>query len=325
MWGNINIVSILTDAIAMGTVFLFGCVGETLTEKAGNLNLGIPGIMCCGALGGGVGIWLCSGGAKDAAASPGWVFVLVSVVFTMLFASLTGLIYAFLTVSLKTNQNVAGLALTTFGVGVLRFFSKKINDDIVFHGASAYFKSMFGYTGTNPFGRIFLSHGILVYLGIIIAVAASFFLNKTRQGLTLRSVGENPATADAVGINVSAYKYAFILIGSAIAGLGGLYYVMDKSNGTTFSEAPIDTFGWMAVALVIATMWKPILSIFGSILFGGLYVLSSYLPLSFNQIKMFGMVPYIITVVVLIVIRLLNRKDNQPPASLGLSYFREER
>jgi simple sugar transport system permease protein len=325
MLGGINIVNILTDAIAMGTVFLFGCVGETLTEKAGNLNLGIPGIMCCGALGGGLGVWICSAGATDAAASPGWVFVTVSVLLAMVFAAAAGLIYAFLTVTLNTNQNIAGLALTTFGVGVLRFFSKKINNDIVFHGASRYFKNLFGYSGSGAFGRIFLSHGILVYLGIIIAVCASFFLRKTRTGLALRAVGENPATADAVGINVSAFKYAFVLIGSAVAGLGGLYYVMDKSNGTTFSEAAIDTFGWMAVALVIATMWKPVLSIFGSILFGGLYVLSAYLPLSFNQLKLFGMVPYLITVLVLIVIRLLNRRDNQPPASLGLSYFREDR
>ncbi|MCQ2428369.1 MAG: ABC transporter permease [Clostridia bacterium] len=321
----LKLISILTDAIAMGTVYLFGSVGETIQEKAGNLNLGTPGIMCCGALGGGFGVWLCSAHATDAAASPGWLFVVVSILFSMIFASAAGLIYAFLTVTLKANQNVVGLALTTFGVGVMKFFSKMIYSDTVFCNASAYFKNLFGNVGSGWFSKIFLSHGILVYLAIIIAIFTSVFIKKTRIGLNLRAVGENPATADAVGINISAYKYAFILIGSAVSGLGGLYYVMDKTNGTTFTEAPVEAFGWMAVALVIATMWKPVLSIFGSILFGGLYVISAYLPLSFSQIKLFGMVPYVITIVVLIVIRLLNKKDNQPPASLGMSYFREER
>jgi len=321
----INVTSLLTDAIAMGTVYLFGSVGETLTEKAGNLNLGIPGIMCCGALGGGFGVWLCSAHATNASATPGWLMVLVSILFCMLFAAAAGLIYAFLSVSLKANQSVVGLALTTFGVGAMKFFSKKIYSDTVFCASSANFKSLFGNVGENWFSKIFLSHGILVYLAIIIAILSAVLLKKTRIGLNLRAVGENPGTADAVGLNIDGYKYAFILIGSAIAGLGGLYYVMDKTNGTTFTEAPIEAFGWMAVALVIATMWKPVLAIFGSILFGGLYVISAYLPLSFSNIKLFGMVPYIITILVLVVIRLLNKKDNQPPASLGLSYFREER
>jgi len=215
--------------------------------------------------------------------------------------------------------------LTTFGIGVFRFFAKKINKDIIFSGAHYYFKNLFGYEGDNIFGKIFLSHGILVYLAIIIAICAAFLLNKTKVGLNLRAVGENPATADAVGLNVSAYKYAFILIGSSISGLGGLYYVMDKSDGTNFTEAAIDSFGWMAVALVIATMWKPLVSIFGSILFGAFYVMPAYLPLSRNMNKLFAIAPYVITVVVLIVIRFMNQKNNQPPASLGLSYFREER
>jgi len=325
MLGSINLVGILQDAIAMGTVYLFGCIGEIITEKAGNLNLGIPGIMCCGTLGGGFGIWLCSNKCTDIAASPAWVYILVSILFSMLFAAAAGLIYAFFTVTLKANQSVVGLVLTTFGVGVFRFYSKRIYDASMFSNVHYYFKNLFGYTGDNPLGQIFLSHGILVYLAIIVAVIAAFFINKTKIGLNLRAVGENPATADAVGLNVSAYKYVFILIGSAIAGIGGLFYVMDKSMGSVFMEADIEAFGWMAVALVIATMWKPLVAILGSIVFGICYVLPAYLPLSRNMNKIFAMAPYVITVVVLIIIRLLNKKDNQPPASLGLSYFREDR
>jgi len=319
--------SILIDAISVGTIFLFGCVGEILTEKAGNLNLGIPGIMCIGALGGSVGVKVCLDSAKDINNMSGFVLILVSILFAMLFAGCAGLIYAFLTVSLKANQNVTGLALTTFGVGFMKFFAKRVHDPESFKIASDYFKKLF-VLSDNPgwFEKVFLSHGTLVYLAIVVAILASLFLNKTRSGLHLRAVGENPATADAVGINISKYKYGFIVLGSAIAGLGGLYYVMDKTSGSTLAEAPIDSFGWLAVALVIATMWKPTVAIFGSIIFGGLSTLAVNLSgLSFSQLKIFDMFPYIITVIVLILTSILGKKDIQPPASLGQSYFREER
>ena len=175
------------------------------------------------------------------------------------------------------------------------------------------------------FGEIFLSHGILVYLAIIIAILTTLFLNKTRKGLFLRSIGESPQTADAQGINVSLYKYLAILIGSGIAGLGGLYYVMDRSGGTTFVEASIEAFGWMAVALVIFSMWKPGIGIIGSLLFGGLYILPSFLGISNVQIKLFDMLPYVVTILVLIITSVINSKNSQPPASLGVNYYREER
>lgn len=318
--------TILVDAISMGTIFLFGCVGEILTEKAGNLNLGIPGIMCIGALGGSFGVMIYSNGAADPTQMSGFWLVVVSVLFSMLFAGVAGLIYAFLTVTLKANQNVTGLALTTFGVGFMKFFAKRI-DMTNFVVASKYFKNLFPFSGKlGWFGEIFLSHGVLVYLAIAVAIFASILLNRTRTGLHLRAVGENPATADAAGINISKYKYIFITLGSAISGIGGLYYVMDKTNGTTLAEASIDSFGWLAVALVIATMWKPIFAILGSIVFGGLSILAMDLTtLSFSQLKIFDMFPYIITVVVLILTSIFGKKENQPPASLGLSYFREER
>ena len=318
--------TILVDAISMGTIFLFGCVGEILTEKAGNLNLGIPGIMCIGALGGSYGVMLYSGSVSDTANMSGLLLVMISMFFAMVFAGSAGLIYAFLTVSLRANQNVTGLALTTFGVGFMKFFAKRI-DMTHFVDASLYFKNLFPFSSKlGWFGEIFLSHGILVYVAIVVAILATILLTKTRTGLHLRAVGENPATADAAGIGISKYKYTFIILGSAIAGLGGLYYVMDKTNGTTLAEAAVDSFGWLSVALVIATMWKPIVAIFGSILFGGLSILAMDLKtLSFYQLKIFDMFPYIITVVVLILTSIVGKKENQPPASLGLSYFREER
>lgn len=316
--------TIIVNAIRMGTIFLFGCLGEILTEKAGNLNLGIPGIMCIGATGGGYAVCLYAGAVEN----PNPVLlVILSILFTMAFAGLAGLLYSFLTVSLRANQNVTGLTMTSFGVGFMKFFSKRIYDQKTFVMVSSCFKNLFGLEkNKNPFVQIFLSHGVLVYLAIILAVLIALFLNKTKFGLYLRSVGESPATADAAGINVARYKYTFIVLGSAIAGLGGLYYVMDRSAGTQFAEASIDSFGWMAVALVIASVWKPSFAVVGSIIFGGLSILDAQLKtLSLYDQKLFAIFPYLLTVIVLIVASVLNLKDNQPPASLGVNYFREDR
>lgn len=313
--------SILVNAIRMGTIFLFGCVGEILTEKAGHLNLGIPGIMCIGATGGALAVSLCSEN------TPAALVVIFAIIMTMVFAGLAGALYSFLTVTLQANQNVTGLTLTTFGVGFMKFFGKLLYNQEKFVKISAAFKNLFGLNdNTNPFVQIFLSHGILVYLSIVVAVLSALFLKKTRIGLYLRAIGESPATADAVGINVSMYKYMFITLGSAIAGLGGLYYVMDRSGGTQLAEAAIDSFGWMAVALVIASMWKPLIAIIGSIVFGGLSILDAMLTtLSLSQQKVFAIFPYLLTIIVLIVMSIRDNKENQPPAHLGLAYFREER
>ncbi len=318
------ITTILVNAIRMGTIFLFGCIGEILTEKAGNLNLGIPGIMCIGATGGGLAVTLYAGGNENVSAV---VLIILSILLTMVFAGLAGLLYSFLTVSLNANQNVTGLTMTTFGIGFMKFFSKRIYDQKLYVTVSYCFKDLFGMAdNTNPFAQIFLSHGVLVYLSIFLAICTGLFLNKSRFGLYLRAVGESPATADADGINVKKYKYLFITLGSAIAGLGGLYYVMDRSSGTQFAEAAIDSFGWLAVALVIASVWKPLFAIVGSFIFGGLSILDAQLTtLSLAQQKLFALVPFLITVIVLIVVSMLKLKDNQPPASLGLPYFREDR
>lgn len=321
-----TISTILIDAISMGTIFLFGCIGEILTEKVGNLNLGIPGIMCMGTLGGCVGVSFFTSHVSPETAGYGALLVIFSVICAMLLSAIGGLIYAFLTVTLRANQNVTGLALTTFGVGFMKFFAKRV-DVSNFVSNSKYFKNLFPFASDlGWFGKVFLSHGVLVYLGIVVAVLAQLFLSKTKTGLRMRSIGENPATADAVGISVSKYKYVFIILGSAISGIGGLYYVMDKTGGTTFAEATIDSFGWLSVALVIAAMWKPVVAIFGSMLFGGLSMLAMDLTnLDFFQLKLFDMFPYIITVLILIVTSMIGSKKNQPPAHLGLPYFREDR
>ena len=180
-----------------------------------------------------------------------------------------GLIYSFLTVTLKSNQNITGLALTIFGAGFGQFIMDQYVNRIKFSQASVLIKSSMPFADNlGWFGEIFLSHGIFVYLAIAIAVVAAVVLKKTAVGLNLRAVGENPATADAEGINVTKYKYGAILTGSAIAGLGGVYYIMDYIGGSWENSSTIEGLGWLAIALVIFTMWKPDLSIIGSIIFG---------------------------------------------------------
>lgn len=314
-------IAFLVSAIRLGMTFLFGSTGETITEKSGHLNLGIPGVMCVGASCGCFAEYLYFT-AAGRGVQP-FLAVLIPIVATMVGGALMGVIYSFLTVTLRCNQNVTGLALTTFGVGVSDFMIAKTGP--VYSKGSKYFTASLPFADDlGWFGDIFLSHGILIYLAIAIALVSSFVLSKTRVGLNLRSVGENPATADAAGINVSRYRYVATCIGCGIAGLGGLSFVMDYLHGNW--EYCIDAIGWLAIALVIFTVWKPHLAIIGSIVFGALYIASSYITgVSFASKELFKMLPYVVTIVVLIFTSIRDKKENQPPQSLGLAYFREER
>jgi simple sugar transport system permease protein len=151
-------------------------------------------------------------------------------------------------------------------------------------------------------------------------------LTKTRIGLQLRAVGEDPATADAAGIDITRYKYVATCLGCMIAGLGGLYYVMDYANGVWSNDAFGDR-GWLAIALVIFTIWRPNVSILASILFGGLYILYLFIPTGTDLAvkELYKMLPYVVTIVVLVITSVRNKRENQPPESLGLPYFREDR
>ena len=325
MWADF-----LRRAIMQGIPLLFGSTGEILTEKSGNLNLGIPGVMYVGGIGGVIGAFLYE---QHTLAMNPFLAVLIPLLCSMLGSLLMGLIYCFLTVSLRANQNVTGLALTTFGVGIGNFFGgslvKLAGSDIPsinLTATSSYFRASLPFAkDLGWFGQIFLSHSFLAYLAVFMAVAASFVLSKTRAGLNLRAVGENPATADAAGISIGKYKYLATCIGSVIAGLGGLYYVMDYANGVWSNDGFGDR-GWLAIALVIFAVWRPNVSIFGSILFGGLYIIHNYIPnLDVSGQELFKMVPYVVTIIFLIVTSIGERREAQPPASLGLPYFREER
>ncbi len=319
--------SFFVGAISIGIVLLYGCVGEIITEKAGHLNLGIPGIMCMGTAGGCYGVSLYMSMIADKNSAVLLPLALFAILFSALFAGIGGLIYAFFTVSLRCNQNITGLALTTFGSGFTQFFMDNVVDRTYLPKAAKVLScgipvlSDWGW-----FGEVFFSHGILVYLAIAIAVCTSVVFKKTRIGLQLRAIGESPSTADAAGINVTAYKYTAILTGSGIAGLGGMFYIMDYIKGSWESASTIESFGWLSIALVIFTLWRPALSILGSIVFGALYILSiSVNGISFSQMKLMKIIPYVVTVIVLIITSAIGGKSVQAPRSLGLNYYREDR
>lgn len=319
-------VTFLIGAIALGIVLLYGCMGETLMEKSGHLNLGVPGIMCMGTAGGCLGIELYMNGLADPANANWFLLILIAVFFSILLSVSTGAIYAFLTVTLRCNQNITGLAITTFGAGLSQFIMDTYVSRKRFNVAGKLLSRGFvNDPNANGFLRVFFSHGFFVYFAIILAVVFTIVLNRTRVGLHLRSVGENPATADADGVNVTAYKYCAILVGSAVAGFGGLFYTMDYLKGSWENASTIEAFGWLAIALVIFTLWKPNLAILGSILFGGLSIAAFVLKGNATQKELLKLLPYIITVLVLVVTSIRKKRENQPPASLGLSYFREER
>ena len=319
--------TIINKAIVQGIPLLYGSTGEIITEKSGNLNLGIPGIMYMGGISGVMGAYFYERAAENP--NPFWCIV-IPFLSALIGSALLALVYSFLTITLRANQNVTGLALTTFGVGFGDFFGGSLTKIFAGGGNLSVKTTADYYKTTLPFakslgavGEIFFSYGFLVYLGLIIALISAYVLRKTRIGLHLRAVGENPATADAAGINVTRYKYLATCIGGAIAGLGGLYFIMDYTGGS-WTNGGFGDRGWLAIALVIFALWRPDLGIVGSAIFGGLYIAYSYISgLSRSASAIFNMLPYVVTIVVLIFTSIRNKRENQPPASLGLPYFRE--
>ncbi len=322
----------IQKAIGQGIAILLGATGEIMTEKSGNLNLGIPGIMYMGGITGLMGAFFYENATLAAGNYNVVVAVCITILSTLLASALGGLIYSFLTISLRANQNVVGLALTTFGVGFGNFFGGSISklaggvgQISVATTAAAFRTQIPGLSKIPVVGDLLFSYGFLTYVAIIIAIYVTYFLFRTRVGLNLRAVGESPATADAAGINVSLYKYMATTVGAAVAGMGGLYFVMEYLGGT-WSNNGFGDRGWLAVALVILALWKPSNAIWGSLAFGALYILYIYLPgLSRAGQELCKILPYVVTIIVLVITSHRNKPENQAPASLGLAYFREER
>lgn len=321
-----QILSLVQAAIVFGTVILFGALGEIITEKSGNLNLGVPGIMYLGGIAGLAGSFIYESSTESPVALVG---LLIALICALAASVLGGLIYSFLTITLRANQNVTGLTLTIFGSGVANFFGGALNSMAGGVGQISVATTSGAFRATLPFVSdvgVLNALGFMVYLAIILAILTSWFLNKRRKGLNLRAVGENPGTADAAGISVTKYKYIATCVGAAITGLGGLYYTMDYIKGTWAIDGGIEKLGWLAVALVIFARWKPKHAIWGSYLFGVLFWLYFYIPgLTRSSQELFKMLPYVVTIIVLIIVSMRKKRENSPPGSLGLPYFREDR
>lgn len=331
-------IALFQAAVVFGTVILFGALGEILTQKSGSLNLGVPGVMYLGGIAGLATAFFYERSCAAAGTTPvPALCLLLSFVAAFAAAALGGLLFSFLTITLRANQNVTGLAITIFGGGVANFFGGSLNTlaggvgQISVAATSAVYRAKIpGLSslaiGDFPLGNLLFGYGFMAYLAIAVAIVLWYFLTRTRAGLNLRSVGENPATADAAGINVTRYQYLATCIGAGISGLGGLYYTMDYIKGTWGNDGTIESLGWLALALVIFSVWRPLNTIWGSYLFGALTWLYFYIPnLTRKDMELFKMLPYLVTIAVLILISTRKKRENQPPAHLGLSYFREER
>lgn len=325
-----QLTSLIQAAVIFGTVIMFGCIGEIFTEKSGILNLGVPGIMYLGGISSLAGVFF----YENSTENPNkFICLLISFGCAFLASALGGLLFGFLTITLRANQNVTGLTLTIFGSGLANFFGGSLNKLAGGVGqisvpvtSAVYRKSIPFLSGLGYPGKILFSYGFMVYMIIIFALLAQYFLSKSRTGLSLRAIGESPSTADAAGINVTLYKYLAVSIGAGISGLGGLFYVMDYTKGTWANDGSIEKLGWLAVALVIFANWKPRNSIWGAYLFGILYWMYFYVSgLTRSSQELFKMLPYLVTLIVLVITSLRKKREQQPPMSLGNAYFREDR
>ncbi len=323
------ITSFLHNIVVYNIPLLYGTVGEIYVEKSGSLNLGVEGIMAVGAIFGYiVGCWANS--------------MAVGILTAALCGALCGLLFAWLTVSLQANQNITGLTMTTFGLGVYFFVGNAVKA-VSWPAMGDYLSIKNGFadlpipglSGLPVVGQGLFTHNLLVYL-VVVAVVSQLYLSRTRAGLCLRSIGEDPAAADSVGINIKRYKYIHICIGCAIMGVGG-YYMGLNMSGSFSSGCWINGYGWIAVALVIFANWNPALAILGTFVFGffnTLRVSGGGLAAAFPETlgwlaaipsQLYQALPFLITALVLVGSFMKKSGSSGAPASLGLNYFREER
>ena len=325
-----TLVALIVSAVTFGTVLMYGTLGEILTEKSGNLNLGVEGIMYMGGAFGLAGAFYYEKAAGAMASGP--FAITIAILTAFLAGAAASLIYSFLTITLRTNQNVTGLALSIFGTGVGQFvgeFMRVSEGGYVALGNNL--KNAFSATIFPDFlvsipvvGSILFSHTVFFYLAIVVAILMYIFLTKTKKGLYLTAVGESQSTADAAGINITKYKYLATVIGGGISAIGGMVYIMTTA-GCVWNHEGLSGVGWLAVALVIFCMWRPLNAIWGSVLFGAMMIMYLRVSLPFVPTEIYKILPYVVTVIVLILTSMRNSRDKQPPASLGINYFREER
>lgn len=324
--------SLFIAAVLAGTPLLLGALGEILTEKSGNLNLGVEGMMFMGAITGLAGSYYYEQAVTKGGGTPsGAVSALIALLVSFIAGSFGALIYSFLTISLRANQNVTGLTLTIFGTGFGNFFGEyiglKAGGYVTVSGITkdAFSRLHIPVLSDIPvIGKLLFQYNWLVYFAIILAVVMTWFFNKSRVGLNLRAIGEDPATADTAGINITKYKYIATVVGGGICGIGGMYMSMVTTKGV-WVHGCVSGYGWLAVALVIFATWSPARGILVALVFGGLTIMRMYVKIPGLPAQIYDMAPYVATIIVLVVTSMRQSKEHAQPKSCGLNYFREER
>ncbi len=316
------LLNFLYASIVAATPLLFGTLGEIISEKVGNLNLGVEGMMWLGAFSG----FFIAYRTES---------LLLTLLASFALAAMGAAIYAFLTVTLKANQNVTGLTLTLFGIGLAKVLGTAMTTSL--GGKSPITTPAFNeklaplhipFLSDIPVvGKLIFSHSILVYLIVALCLFAYFYFKRTQNGLNIRAIGENPAAADAAGINVSLQKYIHIIIGGGICGIGGAFMSIISTNGSWQAGGVVNGAGWIAVALVIFASWNPARAILGSFVFGMFASLKNYIPAAVIDLPpaIYQMLPFLLTTIVLIITSIKKSRENQQPASCGVNYYREER
>jgi ABC-type uncharacterized transport system permease subunit len=311
------IVVVLASAVVYGTPLLYAALGELLAERSGVLNLGVEGMMLVGAV---MGFW-----GVQRTGSLGTAIVVAAVA-----GAAVALIHAFLVVTLRANQIVSGLALTIFAgaAGLSSYLGNDLN--LGDKPARQSFSSVLpdSWQHARVVGPVLFDQTVLVYASWVCVALVALYLSRTRPGLNLRAVGESPAAADAMGINVTRYRYVHTVAGGAFAGVGGACFSLAITP--QWVDGLTSGAGWIAIALVIFAFWRPTLCLVGAYLFGAF----SGIPFTFQARgiltgippELFQSLPYVMTIVVLVLVSSAGaRRRLGAPASLGTPYVREER
>jgi len=310
--------SILTITVRAGTSLMYATIGEIITERAGILNLGVEGMMIMGAV---------TAFAAAFHSDSAWLGVATG----MVVGGLLALIHAFLTITLRADQTVSGLALTIFGTGLASFLGQRLGPDgmpLVGQVGPRFHKVALPVLAEIPvIGPVLFHQDVLVYVVYLLVPLAWFILYKTRPGLHLRAIGESPHTADAMGVNVIGLRYRYTVLGGMLVGLGGAHLSLSYTPGWT--ENLTSGRGWIAIALVIFATWDPARAVVGALLFGGVNAIQFRLQAAGATIPaaFLNMLPYALTITVLVIITWWEafRKRVGAPAALGIPYIREER
>ncbi|WP_411148242.1 ABC transporter permease [Streptomyces sp. A30] len=313
------LITLITSGIVYGTPLLIAGLGELLTERSGVLNLGIEGMMLVGGV---TAFWV-----SQKAGGPGWSAIPLALLAALAAGALMALVHAFVTITLQANQVVSGLALSILGGAA--GLSSYLADAGDLGGRSGKHQldgiNLLGLKDLPVLGPVLFHQDLLVYGSWALVAAVAFYLRRTRPGLNLRAVGEAPRAADAMGVNVTAHRYAHTLAGGALAGLGGAYYALAITP--TWTDGITAGAGWIALALVIFAFWRPVLVLVGAYLFGMVSSLGFNLQAHGVSLppELFAALPYLTTILVLVLVSSVWAKRRLgAPAALGVPYVRED-